>query len=127
MTESSDTYNILAPAKKLSQLIAKSWLEKEHLTIDREYLIEHDILTEEEANYFTTIKAHGGSKKPAHRGRVDVVGKSIEIAHHLRPPSISDEVIEAWINSPSNAAPWIPEDSELAKWLTVIQRYDMMP
>ncbi len=118
-----EPYNILVPAKQFSQLVAKSWLENERLTINNKFLVANDILSAEEAKYFT-IEVDEEPEPPC-SCTVDAVAGLIKIKYAQRPKEVTDEALNDWINSPSDAPPWVPLNSILKIWLPIIDTYLM--
>jgi hypothetical protein len=105
------TYNVLSPNKKLSQLIAQSWLEGQKLHIDKKFLIENDIVSVEEADYYKYEIER--KKNPPYKIRIDTVPVDtakkgmFEISYSPeRPSEVTDEELNEWVNSDTNSSPW---------------------
>jgi hypothetical protein len=112
----SYTYNLLGPTKKLSQLIAKSWLDGEELTIDKKFLVDNDILSEKEAELFKVEIKESGS------GNIDAVKFKISFACATKRPQVTDQELQEWINSPENSPPWVPKNEILSNALSLWER-----
>lgn len=110
MSKLSETYNILSPNKKLSQLIAQSWLDGERLDINKKFLIKNDILSKEEAEYYEVV-VRENPPGPPYRGVIDAVEGRIVIPYPDRPAEVTDEDLEQWVNSDTNSPPWIPPEN----------------
>ncbi|MBD2129190.1 hypothetical protein NDI39_03630 [Microcoleus sp. ZQ-A2] len=111
MSQSSDTYNVLSPTKKLSQLIAQSWLDGQKLTIDKNFLVENDIVSVEEADYYKYEIM--GKKEPPYVIHIDTVHVdqeqkgTIQITYSPeRPGEVTEEELNEWVNSDTNSSPW---------------------
>jgi hypothetical protein len=111
MSQSSDTYNVLSPSKKLSQLIAQSWLDGQPLHVDKQFLIENDIVSVEEADYYKyeIFPKH----EPPYIIYIDTVQVdqeqkgTIQITYSPeRPCEVTDEELKEWVNSDTNSSPW---------------------
>jgi hypothetical protein len=116
----SYTYNILSPTKKLSQLIAKSWLEQQPITLDKDFLVKNDILSEKEAEIFEIDEDEQPSQTEGSigdGGYIDAVNFKIHIPYLERPPEVTNEALQNWINSSENSPPWVPEDESLKRVL----------
>jgi hypothetical protein len=117
----SHTYSILGPTKKLSQLIAKSWLDKQPITINKDFLVNNEIFSEKEIELFEIEE----SENPQ-GGYIDAVNFKIHILYPERPEEVTDETLQTWINSPENSPPWVPEDEDLKEvlipWKTIYGR-----
>lgn len=120
MNQSPDPYNILSPNKKLSQLVAKSWLDGNRISLsDRNFLINNDILSAKEAAFFEIV-VHEDSKE-SELGYINAVTREIFMPYPQRPEKITDEALENWIDSSSDSPPWIPEDKQLRNWLPLFR------
>jgi hypothetical protein len=117
----SHTYSILVPTKKLSQLIAKSWLDKQPITINKEFLVQNNIFSEKEIELFEIEE----SENPQ-GGYIDAVNFKIHIPYPERPSQVTDEELQQWLNSPENSPPWVPENETLKEklipWQTIYGR-----
>jgi len=111
MSQSSDTYNVLSPSKKLSQLIAQSWLDGQPLHVDKQFLIDNDIVSVEEADYYKyeIFPQH----EPPYLIYIDTVHVdeeekgTIRITYSpQRPGEVTDEDLKNWVNSDTNSSPW---------------------
>ncbi|WP_019503927.1 hypothetical protein [Pleurocapsa sp. PCC 7319] len=113
MNQSPAPYNILSPNKKLSQLIAKSWLDGNRIPLgDRNFLISNDILSAKEAAFFEII-VDREPPGPPYEGYINAVTRKIAIPYPQRPNEITNEALKSWIDSPSDSPPWIPDDEQL--------------
>lgn len=120
MSQESYTYNILRPTKKLSQLIAKSWLDGEELTIDKQFLVENDILSKQEAELFQVEIQESGP------GYINNATLEICFVYSKERPPVTDQELQEWIDSPENSAPWVPLNptlhNALRLWETIYSR-----
>lgn len=120
MSQSSDTYNVLSPTKKLSQLIAQSWLNGEKLTIDKTILVDNNILSEKEAELFNIQIQESGS------GYINAATFEMCFVYSQERPSVTDQELQEWIDSPENSAPWVPLNPTLQNalrlWETIYSR-----
>jgi hypothetical protein len=108
MSQPSKPLSILHPTKKLSQLIAKSWLDGTRLSLgDSKFLIENDILSDEEAKFFK-IEVDD-SPAPPYRGYTNIVTAKFYIPYPKRPEGVEDKDLEDWVNSPTDSPPWRPD------------------
>lgn len=124
MNQSPDAYSILSPSKKLSQLIAKSWLDGNRIPLDdKKFLIENNILSEQEANFFEKITVDEVFEKPPYEGSIDAIAKAIYLKYPQRPDGITDEALKDWIDSPSDSPPWIPDDEELKFTIPIVSTF----
>ncbi|HEY9742632.1 MAG TPA: hypothetical protein V6C90_19280 [Coleofasciculaceae cyanobacterium] len=123
----SHTYSILGPTKKLSQLIANSWLNGQQLPSDKqelkEFLVSNDIFSNEEAKLFEIEILDGSSQG---EGYIDAANFEVRIPYAERPQGVTDQELEEWINSPEDSPPWVPENENLKKvlipWKTIYSR-----
>ena len=117
----SHTYSILDPTKKLSQLIAKSWLDKQPITINKDFLVKNEIFSEKEIELFEIEESDNPQG-----GYIDAVNFKIHIPYPERPEEVTDETLQTWITSPENSPPWVPEDEDLKEvlipWQTIYGR-----
>lgn len=114
-------FNILSPKKKLSQLIAKSWLDGNRIPLDdKKFLIENDLLSEQEASYYK-IEVEEKPEEPPNNIRINAVSGKISIHYPQRPDGITDKALEDWINSPSDSEPWMPKDEDLSSRLPRVE------
>jgi hypothetical protein len=130
-TDKKQPLDLLKRNKKLSQLIAQSWLPggeyiKEQLcgTQDQvlELLVVEDILTEEEAKY-TRIEVDTNPPEPPYLGSIKEglppYLLNLYIPYPQRPTEVKDEQLMSWVNSeisseplsPFQINPWIPYTS----------------
>lgn len=120
MSQSSDTYNVLSPTKKLSQLIAQSWLDGEALTIDKNFLVDNHILSQEEAEFFNVEIKESGA------GYINAATFEMCFVYSQERPSVTDQELQEWINSPENSPPWVPTNQTLHHalrlWETIYSR-----
>ena len=114
MSEISYTYNLLSPTKKLSQLIAKSWVGGEPLPTDehklKKFLVHHDIFSQKEAELFRIEMKKSG------RGFINAPDFEIRFIYSKeRPPvtAVTDQELAEWIHSPENCPPWVPLNQTL--------------
>ena len=113
-------FNFIGPNKKLSQLIAQSWLDGERLEINKDWLIEQGLISEEEASYFKVMVDSNPREKPSPDHKyigditVDEEGEERKLLKYIPYPErpnaeeLTDEVLEEWVNSDPNSAPWLP-------------------
>jgi hypothetical protein len=120
MSQSSATYNILSPTKKLSQLIAQSWLDGEELTIDKKFLVHNNILSKNESKLFNVEIKESGS------GYINAATFEICFVYSKERPPVTDQELQEWINSPEDSPPWVPLNptlhNALRLWETIYSR-----
>ncbi len=123
MNKSSDAFSILSSNKKLSQLIAQSWLDETRIPLrDKDFLIENGILSTEEAKFYNIV-VEENIQGPPYEGSINAVTATISIPYPERPREVSDKALRDWVDSPSDCAPWIPDDTELRILLPVISEF----
>lgn len=117
------TFSLLSPSKKLSQLIAQSWLEGERFSFDKNFLVEHGIFSEHEAPYIDNIDVVEVPPEPRLVGTITMVGEGhleIYITYPQRPTDVenppTDEQLTRWINSDVNSEPFAPWD-DFSPWI----------
>lgn len=120
MSQLPYTYNLLSPTKKLSQLIAQSWLDGNALTIDKKFLVDNAIFSEGEAELFNVEIQESGS------GYINAATLEICFVYSQERPSVTDQELQEWIDSPENSAPWVPLNPTLQNalrlWETIYSR-----
>jgi hypothetical protein len=120
MSQESYTYTILSPTKKLSQLIAQSWLNGEALTIDKQILVDNHILSEKEAELFNIQIQESGC------GYINAATFEMCFVYSQERPPVTDQELQEWIDSPENSPPWVPLNptlqSALRLWETIYSR-----
>lgn len=102
MSQESYTYTVLSPTKKLSQLIAQSWLDGKELTIDKKFLVHNKILSKKESELFNVEIKESGS------GYINAATFEICFVYSKERPPVTDQELQAWINSPEDSPPWVP-------------------
>ncbi len=103
----SYTYNLLSPTKKLSQLIAKSWVGGEPIPTEENelkgFLVHHEIFSKKEAELFRIEMQESGS------GFINAPDFEIRFVYSQEPPQeVTEPELQEWINSPENCPPWVP-------------------
>ena len=120
MSQESYTYNVLSPTKKLSQLIAQSWLDGNALTIDKKFLVDNHILSQKESELFNVQIQESGS------GYINAATLEICFVYSKERPPVTDQDLQEWIDSPENASPWVPLNPTLQNalrlWETIYSR-----
>ncbi|WP_019503926.1 hypothetical protein [Pleurocapsa sp. PCC 7319] len=117
-------FNFVNSNKKLSQLIAKSWLDGQRLEINKKWLLEQGFISQEEAPYYDdemilveqTPSENPDPKHPNGPKYIGIMTLKEEgklhkyIPYPERPDAdlVSDEVLEEWVNSDPDSAPWLP-------------------
>lgn len=107
----SQPFNIIRPNKKLSQLIAQSWLDHQELNIDRLSLIQNSLLSEFEAQFVTKVKVDEDPEGPPYLGGITVGkdGYRIFIPYpKQRPDVVTDDELTTWVNSTVGSEPYTP-------------------
>lgn len=126
-TDKKHPLDLLERNKKLSQLIARSWLPggehiKEQLCGTQEQvlklLVVEDILTEEEANY-TRVEIDPNPPGPPYLGTLDEglppYLLNLYIPYPQRPTEVNDEQLMSWVNSELNSEPLSP--FQISPWI----------
>ncbi|MBW4636408.1 MAG: hypothetical protein KME30_32390 [Iphinoe sp. HA4291-MV1] len=106
-------FNILYPSKKLSQLIAKSWLDRQELSIDKQFLLDNGLISRIDAEYVQEIVMDKNPEGPLpYVGEITISEEGegklrIRIPYPNRPPELTDEELERWVNddNPDNIKP----------------------
>ena len=116
-------FNFIGPNKKLSQLIAQSWLDGQRLDINKKWLLEQGFISQEEAPYYDEMieVERNPSEKPdpEHPNGPKYIGiitlteegkLHMYIPYPERPnvEGLTDEVLKEWVNSTTDSAPWLP-------------------
>src|SRR5690349_18232134 len=88
-------YNILIPQKRLSQLIAQSWLDGKRIPLeDKNFLIEQKILSKEEAEVFRIILVE------TNQVEIDEVDKKIVMPYYQPEPEVLEDAdIRKWLDN----------------------------
>jgi hypothetical protein len=117
------SFNLLSPNKKLSQLIAQSWLNGERFSFDKQFLIDYGIFSEEEAQFIEDIQVIEEPPEPQYIGTITMNREGclqIYIPYPQRPTGVenepTDEQLTRWINSDVNSEPFVPWD-EFSPWI----------
>ncbi|MEH2239220.1 hypothetical protein [Nostoc sp.] len=107
-----EPFNTLIPNKRLSQLIAKSWLENREINIDKEFLVNNGIISEFEAKYQINIHVERDLPPREYKGGItpQKSGYKINVPYPKRPTSenLPEDVLREWVENDSNSAPWTP-------------------
>jgi hypothetical protein len=119
-------FNLLDPNKKLSQLLAQSWLDGQDLNINKDWLVEKGIISPDEAgNYEVEVDSNpepkpdpGKPDGPKYIGLITLTEEGklhMYIPYPKRPDEgkVSNEDLEQWVNDsdPNHPIPaniWIP-------------------
>jgi hypothetical protein len=117
------TFNLLSPSKKLSQLIAQSWLDGERFSFDKDFLVEHGIFSEDEATYINNIDVREVPPEQNLFGTITMVKEGhlvICIPYPQRPTDVenppTDEQLTRWVNSDVNSDPYVPWE-DFSPWI----------
>jgi hypothetical protein len=115
-------FNLVSPNKKLSQLIAQSWLDGQRLTIDKKFLVDSGLFSAEEAQYIEEIQVDENPPGPPYIGTVtmDKTGSlQIYVPYPARPTEVenepTDEQLTRWVSSPLDSEPYLP--GEINQWI----------
>ena len=116
------TFNFVSPNKKFSQLIAQSWLDGQRITIDKNFLIENGLFSEEEAQYIEEIQVDDNPSEPPYIGTVTMSKTGhlqLYVPYPLRPTGVedepTDEQLTRWVSSPLDSEPYLP--GEINQWI----------
>lgn len=114
----SYTYSLLSPTKKLSQIIARSWVGGPRLPTDehelKEFLVHNDIFSKKEAELFTIEMQESGE------GYINAATFKICFVYSKERPPVTDQELQEWIDSPENCPPWVPMNPTLQKALPLL-------
>ena len=120
-------FNVISPNKKLSQLIAQSWLDGQRLNINKDWLIEQGFISQKEAPYYDDEKIkvepnpepNPEPNQPLYIGLITFTEEGelgMYIPYPDRPDEclpdekpLTDEVLRKWVESPEDSKPWLPE------------------
>jgi hypothetical protein len=109
------TFNLLSPSKKLSQMIAQSWLDGERFSLDKDFMVENGIFSEDEATYIKKIDVVEVTPEQNLVGTITMVAEGhlqIYIPYPQRPTEVddapTDEQLTSWVNSKVNSEPYTP-------------------
>lgn len=111
-------YNLLSPNKKLSQLIAQSWLDGQQVSFDTQFLIDNHLLSENEAQY---VEIHVDTTPcgPPYIGKIEGIvggdGYSMYIPYPNRPAEVTNEELTQWVDSPVDSSPYTP--FKISQWI----------
>lgn len=119
-------FNVISPNKKLSQLIAQSWLDGQKLHIDKEWLIKQGLISQKEAPYYDDKRIEVDESPnpepdpdhpsgPKYIGRITFTEEGkirMYIPYPERPPveNLTDEDLKEWVESPEDSKPWLPKN-----------------
>ena len=117
-------YNMLAPNKRFSQLIAQSWLKGTELNIDKQWLLDNNLISEAEAAFYDEINVDRNPKpnpSPDKPDGTQYIGKieitelgtlTMYVPYPQRPDldKLPEIDLERWVNSTVNEQPWVPEN-----------------
>ncbi len=117
-------FNILRPNKKISQLIAQSWLDGCDLTFNKDFLVQEGIISSEEEPYFNEPDVDrnpnqnpdpGNPDGPKYIGNITFTAEGrlqMYIPYPARPDDnlVSNEDLKDWVNSDTNSTPWLPSN-----------------
>ncbi|MEH1870567.1 hypothetical protein [Nostoc sp.] len=107
-----EPFNTLIPNKRLSQLIAKSWLENKEINIDKEFLVNNGIISEFEAKFNIDIHVERDLPPRQYKGGITPQpdGYKINVPYPQRPSSenLPENVLREWVENDSTSAPWTP-------------------
>ncbi|HEY9742631.1 MAG TPA: hypothetical protein V6C90_19275 [Coleofasciculaceae cyanobacterium] len=116
-------FNLVSPSKKISQLIAQSWLNGERLSFDKNFMVENGLFSEDEAQYIDDIQVVEESPEPRFVGTITLNQEGrlqIYIPYPQRPTDVNDaptdEQLTRWVNSDVNSEPFVPWD-EFSPWI----------
>jgi hypothetical protein len=111
-------FNLLGPNKKLSQLIAQSWLDGQEVSFDKQFLIDNHLLSENEAEY-VEINVDTTPSGPPYIGKIEGMlgggGYLMYIPYPNRPSEVTNEELNHWVSSPVDSAPYTP--FEISQWI----------
>lgn len=117
------TFNLLSPSKKISQLLAQSWLDGERFSFDKDFLVEKGIFSEDEATYIENIDVIEVTPEQNLIGTITMVAEGhlqIYIPYPQRPTDVddapTDEQLTRWVNSNVNSEPYTPWD-DFSPWI----------
>lgn len=121
-------YNMLRPNKKFSQLIAQSWIEGKRLKIDKEWLLENNLISKAEAPFYDSIvvnenpEPNPSEKDPngiQYIGRIEVTEKgklNMYVPYPQYPndphrpsgePAPTPDELKDWVD---NTTDWVPKN-----------------
>ncbi|MEH1819134.1 MAG: hypothetical protein V7L31_08665 [Nostoc sp.] len=107
-----EPFNTLIPNKRLSQIIAQSWLENREINIDKEFLVNNGIISEFEAQFQIDIHVERDQPPREYKGGItpQANGYKINVPYPKRPSSenLPEDVLREWVENDSNSAPWTP-------------------
>ena len=116
-------FNLVSPSKKISQIIAQSWLNGERLSFDKNFMVENGLFSEDEAQYIDDIQVVEESPEPRFVGTITLNQEGrlqIYIPYPQRPTDVNDaptdEQLTRWVNSDVNSEPFVPWD-EFSPWI----------
>jgi len=103
-------FNLIKPSKKLSQLLAKSWLEKAPVSINRDFFINNDLLSDLDKQYVVVnqvdLPKEPGLYLPEEPGpyvgliKVESDKVVITIPYSTQPPpDLKEEDLRAWVEN----------------------------
>lgn len=109
-----EPFNTLIPNKKLSQLIAKSWLENKEINIDKDFLVNNGIISEFEAQFKIDIHVERDKPPREYKGGItpQQYGYKINVPYPPKPSSdnLPEDVLREWVENDSHSAPWTPSN-----------------
>ncbi|BCL39599.1 hypothetical protein [Nostoc sp. MS1] len=107
-----EPFNTLIPNKRLSQLIAKSWLENREISIDKNFLVNNGLISEFEAQFKIDIHVERNQPPREYKGGItpQQFGYKINVPYPPKPSSenLPENILREWVENDFNSAPWTP-------------------